>query len=180
MLNHDGMERYIASYLLGILYIIVAFALNDSKKKKKNLSYVIVTSIILLITPLTSVANATITSGIYNINTSFYCNMGRNRAEEIQNTVKKEEKVLGICQDKNKELINLMIRYYMYPISYEVATIQEEQELKEIVESQKYDYIYILTTDEIIESFLKDEYTIQNIEENTLFKVTNQGLEKVI
>ncbi len=82
MFNHDGMERYIASYLLGILYIIVAFSLTEIQKHNKTLPYIILTSIIILITPLTSVANATITSGIFNIHTSLYCNKERNTAEK--------------------------------------------------------------------------------------------------
>ncbi len=180
MLNHDGMERYIASYLLGILYIVVAFSLEKCKKINKNISYIIIASLIVLITPITSVANATITSGIYNINTTLYCNMGRNRAEKLQTVVKNEDKVLGICQDKNKELINLMVRYYMYPTSYEVDILDEENELQQILEQKEYNYIYIMIADETLIEELKDKFNITEIEDGSLLKVTEYGLEKVL
>ncbi len=178
MLNHDGMERYIASYLLGILYIIVTFALERCKKANKNILYIIITSLIVLITPITSVANATITSGIYNINTTLYCNMGRNRAEKIQTIVENEDKILGVCQDINKNLINLMVRYYLYPINYEVDTADDETFIEKI-KSQQYDYLYLMNTNEETKDVLKSEFNIQEIEEDTIFRITEKGLEKV-
>ncbi len=180
MLNHDGMERYIASYLLGILYIIVAFALEQCKKSNKNMSYIIITSLIVLITPVTSIANATITSGIYNINTTLYCNMGRNRAEQIQTIVGNEDTILGICQDKNKQLINLMVRYYLYPINYEVVDADDNDEaIIEKIKSQKYSYIYLMKINEKIKDVLENEFNIKEIEDDSLLKITEKGLEKI-
>ena len=96
MLAHDGMERYIATYLLGIFYLIVVLFLNIIKEKNKNILYIILASIIIMITPLTSVANATITSGIYNIGRMEYCDIGRWRADNIKKQVSESDKVLGI------------------------------------------------------------------------------------
>lgn len=178
MLAHDGMERYIATYLLAILYFIVAFTLSKIRNKS-NIYYAILASIIIAITPLNSVANATITCGIYNINQSLYCNAGRNRAYDIMQYIDKDDKVLGICQDKNKILINLMIRYYMYPIKYEVINEITEDNIESIIEQEDYNYIYILEADNKLTSILENKYNLENIQNEVLIKITNNKLEKV-
>lgn len=179
MVAHDGMERYIASYLLGILYFMVCFILDKIKRiKNTTLPYALLASIILLITPITSVANATITSGVYNTNTIYYCNNGRLRANKILDMVQPEEKVLGICQDEKMKLINLMIRYYMYPITYHLENIEEKENVRDIIEKGEYQYIYIMITDEELTKQFEEEFHIE-IENDTLFKITNEGLEKI-
>ena len=172
MLQHDGMERYIATYLLGILYFIVAVWLDVCKNKNSNFYYILLASIIIAITPLNSVANASITSGIYNINTIIYCNIGRSRAEEILEELHENQKVLGVCQNESIRLINLMVRFYMYPANYKVANkIQETNSLKDIIAKEKYDYIYVISEDDYLKKELKDLYNIENIEKNKLYKL---------
>lgn len=172
MLKHDGMERYIATYLLGILYFIVNVWLDMCKEKDSNYYYMILACIIIAITPISSVANASITSGIYNINSISYCNMGRHRAEEILEELHENQKVLGVCQNESIRLINLMVRFYMYPANYKVANkIQETNSLKDILAKEKYDYIYVISEDDYLKKELKDLYNIENIEKNKLYKL---------
>ncbi len=181
MLAHDGMERYMASYLLAILYFLVAFTLTQIKTKPKTIFYVLLTSVIIMITPLTSVANATITSGIFNLNSTYYCNTARNKAKKILSVVPKQEKVLGVCQTGEFNiLLNLMIRYYMYPTSYQLDAFQEEKEeqITDIVEKKEYSYIYILVTDAYLTNQLEEKFGIQ-VKDDTLLRITEQGLEKV-
>ncbi len=76
--------------------------------------------------------------------------------------------------------MNLMIRYYMYPTSYELNTIDEENKLQQILETQDYDYIYLMTIDQKLVEILKNDFDLTEIEDGTLLKVTGQELEKVL
>ena len=53
-------------------------------------------SIILIITPINSIANVSINSGVFNVNAIMYCNIGRNRAQYVSHQISENEKVLGI------------------------------------------------------------------------------------
>ena len=176
MLAHDGMERYIATYLLAMLYILVVIFLDLIKEKNKNILYIILASIVIMITPLTSIANATITSGIYNIDRMEYCDIGRYRADKIKSEINENDKVLGICQDQNIKLIDLMIRYYMYPIKYDtVDKIDKSNSLKDILNSNEYDYIYIVSTDNYLDKELNNLLGIQNVEKDKLYKINTRS-----
>lgn len=184
MLKHAGIDRYIASYLLAILYIVVATILHFIKEKKttKNLPYVILTSVILLITPINSIANATITSGIYNLNTILYCNIGRARTNKILEQIgdKEGKKILGICQKEETKLINLMVRYYIYPISYHAEEIIKEKTLQEVLKENNYDYIYIIESDEYLNTQLYECFGIQHTGKDVLYKINDmETLEKI-
>ena len=172
MLAHDGMERYIATYLLGLLYFIIAIILDKCKLENRNYFYILLASVIIMITPLNSLANASITSGIYNINSTLYCNIGRQKAEYILNNIEPNKKVLGICQESKIKLVNLMVRYYMYPEYYKVLdAFNDENELKSIVEEKGYDYIYVISSDEKIDEYLKELLHVQTIKKYELYKI---------
>lgn len=177
MIYHDGMERYIGSYLLGIFFFIIAYSLEKIKTKDKKVGYLLLTSIILMITPIYSVANATITSGIYNLNTIYDSNINRIRANDIQKVVE-QEKILGIYQEIDKEFDHLMVRYYLYPTCYYVKKIEEMDELKQWIAQKQYNYLYVMNIEEELIKQLENEFSIK-IENDTLFKITDQGLEKI-
>ena len=149
MINHDGFERYIGTYLLGILYLTTNIVLEKIKNKhlENNLPYVILAAVIFTITPMHSIANATITSGIYNIDNQSYLSKSYESAEYIKQRVDENNNVLGICQKSELRLENLIIRYYMYPINYKIMDKidQSKGTFDEIIKN--YNYIYIVYSD---------------------------------
>lgn len=187
MINHDGFERYIGTYLVGILYFTIYVILEkfEDKKLKNNFPYIIITAVIFAITPIYQISNATITSGIYNINNKAYLSKSSKNAEYIKEKVNKEDKVLGICQKTDVErLENLIIRYYVYPINYKAMDKidQSKGSIDDIIKN--YNYIYIVYSDSYLEYTTKqylDEG--ETIKENTLYKVNTENqtikLEKI-
>lgn len=177
MLNHDGFERYIGTYLLGILYIIVFIVLNIIKTKtlNNNLLYVILTAIIVMITPMNQLANATVTSGIYNINNESYLYASYEYSKNIKKNIEENSRILGICQKSEFNLINLMVRYYMYPIKYNVIDKIDNntKSLENIIEEGKYEYVYITYLDVYLENIMHNYLENDEIKENTLYKVNN-------
>ncbi len=187
MINHDGFERYIGTYLVGILYFTIYVILEkfEDKKLKNNFPYIIVTVIIFAITPIYQIANATVTSGIYNISNESYLSKSYENAEFINQHVNNNDKILGVCQKTDVErLENLIIRYYVYPINYKAMDKidQSEGSMEDIIKN--YNYIYIVYSDSYLEYTTKqylDEG--ETIKENTLYKVNTENqtikLEKI-
>ena len=178
MINHDGFERYIGTYLLSILYLTIYIVLEkiENKHLESNLQYIILAIVIFAITPIYQVANATITSGIYNIDNQSYLSKSYESAEYIKQKVDENNKVLGICQKSELRLENLIIRYYMYPVDYKVMDKidQSKGTFDEIIKN--YNYIYIVYSDSYLEyttkQYLNEEETIK---ENTLYKVNTEN-----
>lgn len=187
MINHDGFERYIGTYLVGILYFTIYVILEkfEDKKLKNNFPYIIITAIIFAITPIYQIANATVTSGIYNISNQKYLSKSYENAEFINQHINDNDKVLGICQKTDVErLENLIIRYYVYPINYKAMDKidQSKGSIDDIIKN--YNYIYIVYSDSYLEYTTKqylDEG--ETIKENTLYKVNTENqtikLEKI-
>lgn len=179
MINHDGFERYIGTYLLGILYLTIYIVLEkiENKHTESNLQYIILAIVIFTITPIYQIANATITSGIYNINNQSYLSKSYESAEYINKNVKPDDKVLGICQKTDVErLENLIIRYYMYPINYTVIDNIDKSKgaMDDIIKN--YNYIYIVYSDSYLrqntEGYLENG---SSIEEGILYEVKNEN-----
>ena len=148
-----------ATYLLGFLYFIVSSIVIYlyNKKEYKPIGYIILAAIIIAITPLQSVTDSTITSGIYNINEMEKCNnIGRILSNQIKEKVDKSKKILIICQSQKRKLNALAIRYYMYPtITADVANIYTKDNIEELDKiKNNYDYIYILNIDNLKNSEL--------------------------
>lgn len=187
MINHDGFERYIGTYLVGILYFTIYVILEkfEDKNLKNNFSYVLLAVILFTITPIYQIANATVTSGIYNISNQSYLSKSYENAEYINKNIEPNAKVLGVCQKTDVErLENLIIRYYIYPINYKVMDKidQSKGSMYDIIKN--YNYIYIVYSDSYLEYTTKqylDEG--ETIKENTLYKVNTENqtikLEKI-
>ena len=187
MLDHAGLNRYMPTFLLGMIYFIVAVAIkNMSEKNDKKINYIILIAIMISFTPLQSISNVTITSGIYNINATEYCNNGRIPANTIQEKVEKGSKIISIAQDEKKVLYNLMMRYYLYPENETAAYSQIKQEDTRLIDDMKkkileenYEYMYIFDTDSTLNNILNKEFTIDDttIQDETLYKVIVENEE---
>lgn len=177
MLGHNGIDRYFPTYLLGMLYLLIATIIkNLSKKEYIAKDYVIIMIVMLLITPIQSVCEATITSGIYNINSQELVNYAKNRADVIDEYVEDNSKIITISQKDEEELYNIMLKYYLYP-NHQVNVlsnleIEKEESLKNIINSKEYQYIYVFWKDENLEKMFKNIFNNDyELKDETLYKI---------
>lgn len=175
MLGHNGIDRYFPSYLIAMLYFIYAVVINDLNKKQFSVKpYLIMLIAIFTITPIGSICDATITSGIYNIDSIQYINNGKNIAEKIDMTVEDNSKIITISQNERTRLFNIMLRYYLYPnhdvkIS-ENLTVDNKESFEKLLND--YQYIYVFSTDEeLFEMFKLIFDNVNDIKDKTLYKI---------
>lgn len=177
MLGHNGLNRYLPTYLLGMIYFIVALAIkNMEESKTRKVNYLILLSIIIAFTNLQSIANVSITSGIYNIQSIEYCNNGRIPANKINNKIEENSKIISISQNAKTNIFNLMIKYYLYPnhevIIYNNLKEESVSKIREIIINENIQYIYIVTPDEKLNNAIKTEFDTQiHLKEGTLYKI---------
>lgn len=178
MLGHNGLNRYLPTYLLGMIYFIVAMAIkNMEESKTRKVNYLLLLSIIIAFTNLQSIANVTITSGIDNIQSIEYCNNGRIPANKIDKKIEENAKIISISQNEKTNIFNWMIKYYLYP-NHEVIiynNLKEEAviKIKERIINENIQYIYIVTPNEELNKAIKimDKTEESKLKENTLYKI---------
>ena len=177
MLGHNGIDRYFPTFLLGMLYLLIASIIKKlSQKEYIARDYIIILLIMFLITPIQYVCEATITSGMYNINSMEYVNNAKNIADKIDEYVEADSKIITISQKEKTRLYNLMLRYYLYP-NHNVKTIENIKEeniekVQEVIKSNEYQYIYIYSTDSELTNMLeKDFNNLEDVKEKTLYKI---------
>lgn len=177
MLGHNGIDRYFPTFLLGMLYLLIASIIKKlSQKKYIARDYIIILLIMFLITPIQYVCEATITSGMYNINSMEYVNNAKNIADKIDEYVEDDSKIITISQKEKTRLYNLMLRYYLYP-NHNVKTIENIKEeniekVQEVIKSNEYQYIYIYSTDSELTNMLEKDFdNLEDVKEKTLYKI---------
>lgn len=177
MLGHNGIDRYFPTFLLGMLYLLITSIIKKlSQKEYIARDYIIILLIMFLITPIQYVCEATITSGMYNINSMEYVNNAKNIADKIDEYVEDDSKIITISQKEKTRLYNLMLRYYLYP-NHNVKTIENIKEeniekVQEVIKSNEYQYIYIYSTDlELTNMLEKDFDNLEDVKEKTLYKI---------
>lgn len=177
MLGHNGIDRYLPTFLLGMIYFVVAMAIkNMSEKSDKKINFCILLCIIIAFTPLQSIANVTLTSGIYNIQSIEYCNNGRIPANKINEKIEENAEIISISQNKKTNIYNLMLRYYLYP-NHNVNVcnnINKEmlEKIKERIEKENILYIYIVTYDETLNNEINKQFNTNiKLENDTLYKL---------
>ena len=125
----------------------------------------------MVFTPLQTLANASITSGIYNINTVEYTNNGRIPAQDINNKIEDNVRIVSISQDEDTNLYNLMLRYYLYPDHnvdvYNELNKNEIGGLKNYIINAKIPYIFIYSTNSNLNSVLNNDKLLKS---ETLYK----------
>lgn len=172
MLGHNGLNRYMPTFLLGIIYFIVAKAIkNMEEKNDRKINYIILIAIIIACTPLQSIANISFTSGINNIQSIEYCNNGRIPANKIDEKIEDNEKVIIVSRQEDTDLYSLMLRYYLYP-NHEshvyINTDNSIRNLKKKIINENISYIYLFSTDEKVSNLIENETILKN---ETLYKV---------
>lgn len=180
MLTHAGIERYLPTYLIGVIYILLNYILEYfDKKQVKTLTYVLLTLIILSMTPIHSIMNMTVTFGVRNVRENKTCNIGKFYSGQIAKIAGEEEKTFIVCQDDNKKLFQYMIRYYMYPTTIGFNEFTENMDkinvsLEDWIDTlieRKFKYVYVLDTDEEFEEYASSIFEDEKIEGKTLYKI---------
>ena len=179
MLGHDGLNRYLPTFLLGMVYFIVLSAIkNMEEKNARKIDYLILIAVILMFTPLQSIANVSITSGIDNIQSIEYCNNGRLPARKVNEKIEDNAKVIIISQNEDTNVYGLMMRYYLYPdhIASCYQQINEEQliNIKSKMLEEDITYIYVFSTNEQLNEISKKEFNTE-IKTETLYKLEKEN-----
>lgn len=181
MLGHNGLNRYLPTFLLGMIYFIIAIAIkNMEEKHARKVNYIILLVIIISFTHMQSIANVSITSGISNINSIEYCNNGRIPARKINEKIGNEARVITISQEDKTNIFNWMIKYYLYPehhvdVYNQVKEKQVESIKQKITEGEENYYIYFVSVDEELNKLINKWFNIEiKLEKETLYKVENK------
>ena len=181
MLAHAGLERYLPTYLLGAIYIFLNYLLEYlDRKKAKTFVYILLTMVIVSMTPLHSIMNMTITSGIANMRENKTCNTGKFYSSQIEELAGEGAKTYVICQDDNKKIFQYMIRYYMFPTNI-IGLNEFTENMDKInitldewtntLKERKFEYVYVLDTDEEFYEYASSIFKDNKIENKTLYKI---------
>lgn len=181
MLGHNGLNRYLPTFLLGMIYFIVAITIkNMEEKNDRKINYIILLVIIISFTQLQSVANVSITSGISNINSIEYCNNGRIPARKINDKIEEKARVITISQEDKTNIFNWMIKYYLYPehqvdVYNQVKERQIESIKQKIANSEDNYYLYFISIDEELNKLINEQFNNKiKLEKETLYKIENK------
>lgn len=188
MISHAGIDRYLPTYLIGIIYIFLNYLLEFlDRNKAKTVVYVLLAMVIVSMTPLKSIMDLTVTFGISNMRGNRTCNNGKYYSSQIAEMAGENAKTFVICQDINKKLYQYMIRYYMYPTTIGLMEFTENMDginvtLSEWVndlKERKFEYVYVIDTDKEFEDYASSIFKDNEIEDKTLYKIEQEN-EKII
>ncbi len=179
MVGHNGLDRYLPTFFLSIIYFMVSITLKEIKEvaKNQNLAYVIITFAILLVTPINLISNNTITTGIHEIEEKLDWQEVRGQAAIIQEQLEQRQVeevwLFSSTQNGGDVLYENAIRYTIFPtIKAKSINSYKQQELEEAVEKlqqEEISYLYIWNIDEKLEEYLETD-----LKERTLYQRVKQ------
>lgn len=184
--SHSSIERYVGSYLIMMLFVIVGIVINHCNKQKNYCrgNYIIVAALIFIVTPIQPIANLTILSGSVNAEIKNNLSYMIEMTENIKKITGVEAKIYAFDQNADKTEDITKFKYYMYPILIDVPVRFDEQEdekiAKSVVENWKnllyneYEYVVILDANEYFSKYFKDLFEDNKIYSWTLYKVEKQ------
>lgn len=197
MIRHVSLERYLGSYFLGELILTITILLKYFNKDiaKQKCKYVILTAVILLITPLYLITNATIFFGSYNIQEILKIYEIENASIKLKSTVEEKSKIYVVHQNSDKDCDLWKLKYFMIPeIDIDITEkfnetleTQYERKNKNLKEEwmnilkNNYEYLYIIDSDEYFEEFAEDVFESE-IKNSTLYTINklNDGSIKLV
>lgn len=194
-LNHASLDRYVNTYFLGILIFVISIIIakieekrikniDNIKDKNTNFKYLILTSVILLITPLNIITDSTIWSGNYNYTIQNSLLTITIQADKLKDKLNSNDRVYLVNQICDKSASSWQLKYFALPeidikmtqkFSEELESEFEKDKLLEIWKNilyEKYDYIFILETDDYFNNFAKSLFKNPNLIKNkTIYKI---------
>lgn len=177
MLVHAGIDRYFPTFLLALIYIFITYILEFfDRNNVRTLTYVLLAVIIISVTPIYSLMNMTITSGIYNEVESIKCDFAKRITNEIKNVTNEDDKIFIVCKSNTKMLYQYMIRYYMYPTIVGLNEYTENTDISltewiNTLKERNFEYVYVLDSDEEFNKYASSIFKDNKIKNETLYKV---------
>ena len=184
MIGHNGLDRYLPTFFLGMIYFILSYMLKEAKgRKEKNVFYVILACAVVLVTPVENIASNTITSGIHEIEKKADWQEVAKQAdvlkEKLEQSQVTEVWLFSGIQNGGDVLYENFIRYDIYPqIEAKSVNAYKQPELEDAMQrlNQEEDsYIYIWNADEQLEECLGTE-----LESKTLYERVKQTDESYV
>lgn len=194
MLTHASLNRYFNIYLLAELIWIISIILDYCKNnlKQAKLAYIVLTISILLVSPIYTIANATIFFGSNNTMINGNIKELKDQVNIIKQKVNSENSIYVVHQNANKDNNLYKMKYFLAPeINIDLAEILSKK-LEEKYENMNknlkqewinilindYDYLYIIDTDEYFKNFAKDLFS-SKIKNDTLYKINKLENNKI-
>lgn len=183
---HASLDRYINTYLLGILILLITIIIKRMSNSCKNKKYIftIFTMFILLITRINTITNATIASGAYNAQVRYKLQDMIEIESYFENNLENGARIYVVNQEKDNTLESIYIKYLVAPKFKILANPVFSQELEESLNEdilevwnkiliEKYDYVYIYKKDEYFEKKAKKLFE-EEIKEKAIYKIEKQ------
>lgn len=186
MLIHASLERYLASYFLAELLLTITILLKYFNKdiKKQKLKYVVLTAVIMMVTPIYSITNATIFFGSYNVQEIVKICGIQDAAINLKSRVEEKSKIYVVHQDCDKDCDLWKLKYFMTPeVDIDITEkinkaleIQYKKRGKSLKEEwinilkNNYEYLYIIDSDEYFEELAEDIFESE-IKGSTLYRI---------
>lgn len=178
--SHASIERYVGSYLVVQLFVIIGIVIDYLNKKDNYLpsAYAMILSIILIFTPIQPIANLTIVSGPVNTGIKEEISYIINMADSIKELIGEDARVYGFDQNSNINENITKFKYYIYPISImKSARIDEVEDIENQKQQwinnlyQNYDYVVILDTNDYLKENYGSLFKNQEVYARTLYKI---------
>lgn len=192
-LRHASIDRYINTYLLGMFIFLISIILEKFEESDKNIrfKYIIAVIIILMITPLNIITDATFASGNENATTRYYLTPVINAANCLKEKLNSNDRVYLINQEADKKVSSWQLKYFLVPKVEIKMTRKSDKNLEEFKYSDgtlkekwkkllydEYDYIYVYKTDEYFNEFSKDIFKNTTVKNYTLYKIEKENINK--
>lgn len=185
---HNSIQRYVGSFLVAMLYVIIGkglYYLNQKESYKKS-SYVLILAIVLMFTPIAPIANSTISAGAYNNTKIESLKWDMEKVENVKSKVKEQDKIYLVHQTSNKDTHLLRFKYFILPMKIEITDMFSETRIdnrllgvSDIDEWEKllleeYDYVYVLNTNEYFDENYNELFENNEVISWTLYKIKKE------
>lgn len=182
-LIHASLDRYINTYLLGFLILIISIIIKEMSNSNKNEKYkfAIFTMCILLLTQIQNITDASIASGTYNAQMRYELKDINEMSNFLNENLENGERIYVVNQNQNYSLKETYIKYVLAPKFKTQVNPRFDDELAQKLEgntlevwskilNQKYDYIYTYKTDKYFKE-MANELFEGEIKENVIYKI---------
>ena len=186
-ITHAGIDRYLETYFVAVLYMIVYYAIQClDKANSEKWKYLILLGIITIITPLEIVPTISYALGTENNKNMMNKYTIDNNGEIVEELLAKDnanadDAVYIINQDESHRL-EYILRYTLYPRKTGIIDLTENMDkismkLEEWVATLKeqYKYVFVVKTNEEFQTFAGTIFKNNQIEDKRLYKVKDLG-----
>lgn len=190
-LIHASFERYINTYLLGIFILFISIVIDKLENTNINIKYISLTAVILLITPLYIITDATLAYGNENSINQYYLSIPIYEAQKLKGKLNSEDRIYLINQSSDEKATSWQLKYFLIPEIDIKITRKFSEDLENKLEGnllekwtnillKDYDYVYVYDTDEYFNNFARDLVENDIIKDKTLYKIEKQNNIKLV